>query len=333
MPAGQDLHAGVGKTHEPARRIRKVTGGSSSMAEARFRGVFAPIPTPFGEDGEIAYGALRDNLGRWARTRLAGLVVLGSNGEFPLLEPDEKEALVGFVREHFPADRPVIAGTGCESTRATIRFTKKAAQLGADAALVLNPHYYKGSMTEAALKRFYLDVAEASPIPIMIYNMPGNTGLNLPARLVVGLAEHPNIAGIKDSSGNIVQISEILAGAPPGFAVFAGSGSFLLPTILMGGVGGTLAVANVIPDRCADIMALAGAGRLGEARAIQLSILAANAAVTSRWGIAGLKAALDMIGYYGGPPRPPILPLDEEVRAELRAILTRAGALPPSSEC
>ena len=302
------------------------------MGEARFSGVFAPIPTPFGEDGEIAYGALRDNLARWARTRLAGLVVLGSNGEFPLLDQDEKEALVGFVREHFPADRPVIAGTGCESTRATIRFTRRAAELGADAALVLNPHYYKGAMTEEALRRFYLDVAEASPIPIMIYNMPGNTGLNLPARLVLSLAEHPNIVGIKDSSGNIVQISEILAGAPPGFAVFAGSGSFLLPTVIMGGVGGTLAVANVIPDECADIVALARAGRLEEARAIQLRILAANAAVTSRWGIAGLKAALDMIGYYGGPPRPPILPLDDGARAELRTILIRAGALPANGE-
>ncbi|MEW6545691.1 MAG: dihydrodipicolinate synthase family protein [Bacillota bacterium] len=302
------------------------------MAEPMFRGVFAPIPTPFGEDGEIAYGALRKNLDRWAATRLAGLVVLGSNGEFALLDPDEKEALVGFVREHFPADRPVIAGTGCESTRATIRFTRRAAQLGADAALVLNPYYYKGSMTDAALKRFYLDVAEASPIPVMVYNMPGNTGLNLSSSLVVELAQHPNIVGVKDSSGNIVQISEIVAGAPEGFAVFAGSGSFLLPTILMGGVGGTLAVANVLPDECAGIVSMAQEGRLEEARLLQLKILAANAAVTSRWGVAGLKAALDMIGYYGGPPRPPILPLDEAVRAQLRTILIQAGALAGCNE-
>ncbi|MDI6824132.1 MAG: dihydrodipicolinate synthase family protein [Bacillota bacterium] len=297
------------------------------MAKAKFAGVFAPIPTPFDEGGEITYGALRQNLARWAGTRLAGLVVLGSNGEFALLDPDEKEALVGFVREHFPADRPVIAGTGCESTRATIRFTRRAAQLGADAALVLNPHYYKGSMTDAALKRFFLEVAEASPIPVMVYNMPGNTGLNLSAGLVVELAQHPNIVGVKDSSGNIVQISEIVAGAPEGFAVFAGSGSFLLPTILMGGVGGTLAVANVLPNQCADIVSLAGEGRLEEARVLQLGILEANAAVTSRWGIAGLKAALDMIGYYGGPPRLPILPLGEAERSRLRDILRQAGAL------
>ncbi|MEW5932578.1 MAG: dihydrodipicolinate synthase family protein [Bacillota bacterium] len=297
------------------------------MAKAKFAGVFAPIPTPFDEGGEIAYGPLRQNLARWAGTRLAGLVVLGSNGEFALLDPDEKEALVGFVREHFPADRPVIAGTGCESTRATIRFTRRAAQLGADAALVLNPYYYKGSMTDAALKRFFLEVAEASPIPVMVYNMPRNTGLNLSAGLVVELAQHPNIVGVKDSSGNIVQISEIVAGAPEGFAVFAGSGSFLLPTILMGGVGGTLAVANVLPNQCADIVSLAGEGRLEEARVLQLGILEANAAVTSRWGIAGLKAALDMIGYYGGPPRPPILPLGEAERSRLREILRQAGAL------
>lgn len=288
--------------------------------------MFAPIPTPFDETGEVAYERLRENLERWARTRLAGVVVLGSNGEFALLDPDEKEALIGFVREHFPADRPVIAGTGCESTRATIRLTRRAAQLGADAALVLNPYYYKGSMTDAALKRFYLEVADASPIPIMVYNMPRNTGLNLSAQLVVELSQHPNIVGVKDSSGNIVQISEIVAGAPEGFAVFAGSGSFLLPTILMGGVGGTLAVANVLPDQCADIVSLAREGRIAEARALQLRILEANAAVTSRWGIAGLKAALDMIGYYGGPPRPPILPLGEAERARLREIMRGAGA-------
>lgn len=293
----------------------------------RFRGIFAPIATPFDENEEIAYPQLRQNLEKWARTRLAGVVVLGSNGEFVYLDSAEKERLIAFVRENFPKERPVIAGTGCESTRETIRLTKRAAELGADAALVLNPSYYKGSMTDAALKKFFFDVADASPIPIMVYNMPRNTGINLSADLVISLSSHPNIVGVKDSSGNMVQISEIVAGAREGFAVFAGSGSFLLATVLMGGVGGTLAVANVLPDQCAKIVSLAGEGRLEEARRLQLEILPVNAAVTTRWGVARLKAALDLIGYYGGPPRRPILPLGEEARAQLRAVLQKVGGL------
>jgi len=290
-------------------------------------GVFAPIATPFDENEEIAYGHLRENLTKWARTKLAGVVVLGSNGEFVLLDSYEKERLIEFVRENFPREKQVIAGTGCESTRETIRLTKRAAELGADAALVLNPSYYKGSMTDAALRKFFFDVADASPIPILIYNMPRSTGINLSADLVISLSAHPNIVGIKDSGANIVQISEIIAGAREDFAVFAGSGSFLLVTVLMGGVGGTLAVANVLPDHCADIVSLAQAGRIQEARELQLKILPINAAVTTRWGVAGLKAALDMVGYYGGPPRRPILPLGEKARAELRAMLEKLGVL------
>ncbi|BDG60899.1 dihydrodipicolinate synthase family protein [Caldinitratiruptor microaerophilus] len=297
----------------------------------RFTGVFAPIPTPFDANEEVAYPQLKENLARWARTRLAGLVVFGSNGESVLLDAEEKERLIAFVREHFPSDRPVIAGTGAESTRETIRLTRRAAELGASAALVLNPTYYKGSMNEEVLARFFLDVAEASPIPVMIYNMPRNTGINLPASLVVRLASHPNIVGVKDSGGDITQIAEIVAGAPADFAVFAGSASFLLPTIVVGGVGGTLAAANVIPDLCAEIVELAQAGRIAEARELQLRILAVNKAVTASWGVAGLKAALDLIGYYGGPPRRPLQPLGEAAREELRQILRAVGALEAGS--
>lgn len=289
-----------------------------------FSGIFAPIPTPFTGD-RIAFDKLQENLARWGATGLAGVVVLGSNGEYVLLDPDEKEQLVAFVREKFPADKKVMAGTGCESTRETVRLTKRAASLGADAVLVITPSYYKGDMTDAALKAHFTAVADASPVPVMLYNMPRNTGINMSSSLVCSLATHPNIAGIKDSSGNIVQISEVIAGSPRDFAVFAGSGSFLLPTLIMGGVGGTMAVANVIPDLCVRILDLCSAGKLAEASEVQKSILALNAAVTSRWGVAGLKAALDMIGYCGGDPRPPLLPLPEPSRNELKQILQRVG--------
>lgn len=289
-----------------------------------FRGIIAPIPTPF-VDEEIAYDKLEENVAKWGKTRLAGLVVFGSNGEAPYIDEDEKVEVWSFVRKCLPKDKVMIAGAGMESTRATIRLVRKAAQAGADAALVLNPSFFKANMKDAALETYYKDVADASPIPILVYNMPGNTALNISSSLVVRLSQHPNIVGVKDSSGNIVQISEILRGVPDDFSVFAGSASFLLPSVIMGAVGGTLATANVVPDLCVELLELATQGRIQEAQKLQKSLLALNAAVTSRFGVAGLKAALDMIGYYGGPPRRPMLPAGEPEKAEIRRILTELG--------
>ncbi len=291
------------------------------------KGAFAPIPTPFGEDKNVAYDKLKDNLRRWADTRLTGLVVLGSNGEFVYLTEEEKVRMIEFVRANFPADRPVIAGTGSESTRSTIKLTRKAAETGCEAALVLTPSYYKGGMNDVVLEGFFRDVAEASPIPIMLYNMPRNTGINMGADLVCRLAEHKNIVGIKDSGGNIVQISQIVKGTPDDFSVFAGSGSFLLTSLVMGAVGATMAVANILPDMCAEIIDKFHAGNMDRAVELQQSILDANAAVTSRFGVPGLKAALDMIGYYGGPPRRPLQPLAEEKVSELKRVLAEVGLL------
>ncbi|HBK85633.1 MAG TPA: dihydrodipicolinate synthase family protein [Firmicutes bacterium] len=290
-----------------------------------FNGIYAPIATPFDGD-EIDKQALKANLDLYSASRLAGLVVLGSNGEFAYLNIDEKMALLEFARQNTDSARRIIAGTGCESTRETIRLTKFAASVGADAALVITPSFYKGSMSEAALEQFFLDVAEASPIPIMLYNMPRNTGLNMASGLVCKLARHENIVGVKDSSGNIVQIAEIIHNSPVDFAVFAGSGSFLYPTLALGGVEGTLAVANIFPDLCVSLYEAVLAGEHEQAKQLQHRLLAPNAAVTSRWGIAGLKAALDMLGYRGGLPRRPMLPFNEANLPELRQILISAGA-------
>lgn len=290
------------------------------------RGIYAPIATPFVDD-RIAYDKLAANLDKWAETDLTGVVVMGSNGEYVLLDEDEKVELVGFVVKHLAGRKKVIVGTGCESTRATLRLTKRVAEFGIEAALIITPSYYKGSMTDSALKRFFFDCADASPVPVFLYNMPINTGINMKSDLVISLSKHPNIVGIKDSSGQIVQIGEIIAGTADDFAVFAGSGSYLLATLVLGGVGGTLAVANVLPNECARIQSLFDSGKVSEARDLQLKILETNKAVTSGFGISGLKAALDMLGYYGGDPRPPLLPLDDKSKARLREILVQVGAI------
>jgi 4-hydroxy-2-oxoglutarate aldolase len=292
-----------------------------------FTGIYAPIPTPFSGEGDIAWDQWRQNLAWWGATPLAGIVVAGTNGEAAYLDAEEKERAFAFVREQLPAALKVVAGTGCESTRETLLLSRRAARAGVDAVLVLNPYYYRGGMTAEALKKHYFTVAEDCPVPVIVYNMPRNTGFNMEAGLITSLSEHPNIVGLKDSSGNIVQISEVVAGAGESFAVFAGSANFLLPALLMGAVGGTLALANIMPRECVEIYDLYRAGRVEEARELQRRVLEANAAVTSRWGVPGLKAALDLMGYYGGPPRPPLTPLSAALREDLKAVLARAGVL------
>ena len=230
-----------------------------------------------------------------------------------------------FVCKRARGGKPVIAGTGAESTAETIRLGEKAAEAGADAVLVVTPNYYKGSMTDPVLARFYTEVADASPLPVILYNMPRNTGINISARLAAELSKHPNIIGVKDSGGNIVQIADTIRNAAEGFAVFAGSASFLYASLVLGATGGTLALANVFPNECARLLKLFKAGNLEEAKKLQMVLMDSNTAVTARWGIAGLKAAMEMIGLYGGDPRPPLAPLGEADREELRKVLARTG--------
>ncbi|MBN1657222.1 MAG: dihydrodipicolinate synthase family protein [Anaerolineae bacterium] len=295
------------------------------MNKIDLRGVFPPIPTPFGDDGEVAYGALVENLARWNAYDLTGYIVLGSNGEGVLLDPEEKSRVWAAARRAIAPGRLMIAGTGAESTRATIATTQRAADAGADAALIVTPSYYKGKMTGPALVHHYQAVADVSPIPIMIYNLPGNTGVNVDAQTVARIAEHPNVAGIKDTGGNITQLAETVHLAPPGFQVLAGSANFFVAALAVGAVGGVLALANVAPERSLELYRLFLEGKMAQAGALQRSVLALNAAVTSRFGIAGLKAALDMLGYHGGPVRPPLLPLTEAERATVRDIVRDAG--------
>lgn len=293
----------------------------------KMHGIYAPIATPFA-GGEIAYDMMEKNLDFWLGSDLEGIVVMGSNGEFVLLSPAEKEELMRFVCARAKGKKPVIAGTGAESTAETIRLGVQAAEAGADAVLVVTPNYYKGEMTDPVLARFYTDVADASPLPVILYNMPRNAGINISAKLAAELSRHPNIIGIKDSGGNIVQIADMIRNAQEGFSVFAGSASYLYTSLALGATGGTLALANIFPNECARVQTLYDAGRMQEARDLQMTLIDSNNAVTARWGIPGLKAAMEMIGLYGGDPRLPLVPLKEADREELRKVLMQSGYFP-----
>lgn len=299
-----------------------MTEGTISLS-----GVFPPIPTPFDDQGDVAYQALSENLARWNQFDLAGYVVLGSNGEAVYLTDEEKMQVLHTCRQAIPANKLLIAGTGAQSTRQTINLTLRAADAGADAALIVTPHYYSSKMSGEALVRHYQAVADASPIPVLIYNVPAMTGVDMDVAAIARAAEHPNIIGLKDTAGNIAKLADTVRLTGSEFQVLAGSASFFLAGLVLGAVGGILALANVAPQQAIDIYRLFKAGWLNEAAELQRRMLPVNAAVTTTMGIAGLKAALDMLGYYGGPVRPPLLDLTTIQRETLRAILIEGGVL------
>jgi 4-hydroxy-2-oxoglutarate aldolase len=298
------------------------------MKPVSLSGIYPPIPTPFDTEGAVAHDRLAENIAKWCRTPVAGLVVLGSNGEFTYLSDQEKLEVLTTARDVIPKGKLFIAGTGCESTRSTLQLTEQAAAIGADVAMVITPHYFKSKMDAAAMRRHFLEVAERSPLPIAIYNVPANTGVDITADTIVELAQHPNIVGIKDSTGNVVKLGEIIRGAPSRFQVLAGSASFLYAAMVLGAVGGVAGLANIAAGQCCQLYDLAKEGRHEEARQLQLRLIPPNAAVTTRFGVPGLKLALDWVGYYGGPPRSPLAPLDAAQQATLRSILVHAGILP-----
>ena len=286
-------------------------------------GIIAPIPTSFDERENLALEQMANNIERWSQSRLSGFAVLGSTGEFVYLTHEEKEEVLARARETIPPDRIMLAGTGCESTRETIALTRFAANAGADFALVITPAYYKRAMKPEVLRTHYLEVAENSSIPIVLYNMPGFTTLNLSAELVAELATHANVAGIKDSSGDLQQLQEICRLAPDDFAVLTGAGSLLLASLVVGARGAILAVANVGHDLCVALLEAFQHGDLARARALQHHLAPINKAITTDYGIAGLKALLDQLGFYGGPTRKPLPGVSSEVRERLLEIHDR----------
>jgi 4-hydroxy-2-oxoglutarate aldolase len=297
-----------------------------NMSKIDLHGIFPPITTPF-VDGNVAYDQLAANIEKWSQTGLKGLVVMGSNGEYVYLSAEEKRKLVEKAVELTPEHMLVIAGTGCESTKETLELTRDCAGLGARAALVVTPHYYGGRMNEAALLAFFKTIADHSPIPILLYNVPKFTHVNMSAKLVAQLSGHPNIVGIKDSTGNVMQLGELTNVVDADFDLLVGTAGALFGALALGCVGGVLALANVAPRQCVKIYELIKNGDFEEAKKLQLRMIPVNQAVTATYGVPGLKAAMDMLGYFGGDPRPPLLPASEKEKSEIREILIKAELL------
>jgi 4-hydroxy-2-oxoglutarate aldolase len=277
--------------------------------------------------------ALAANVSRWMGTPLTGLVVLGSNGEAASLDDDEADRVVDVVRAAVPSSRPLMAGTGRESTRATIAATRRAAAAGVDAALVRTPSFFKPQMTSDAFVRHFTEVADASPIPVLLYNVTLYTGVNLLPDAVERLAVHPNIVGIKESGSDIGQIAEYVARTPEDFTVLAGSATTLVHALCAGSDGAILALASLMPAECVSMMTLIREKRLDEATVLQRRLMPLARSVGSTYGVPGLKAALELIGYGGGPPRPPLRPVSSEVVDVIRrqlAVLNAAGARVPA---
>jgi len=299
-----------------------------------FAGIYTPIATPFRDDGTVDERALAANVSRWMTTPLTGLVVLGSNGEAASLEDAEADRVVEIVRAGVPSSRPLIAGTGRESTRATIAATRRAAAAGADAALVRTPSFFKPQMTSDAFVRHFTEVADASPVPVLLYNVTLYTGVNLLPDAVERLAVHANIVGIKESGSDIGQIAEYVARTPDDFTVLAGSATTLVHALCAGCDGAILALASLAPAECVSMATLVRERRLDEAIALQRRLMPLARSVGTTYGVPGLKAALELKGYAGGPPRPPLRPVSSEVvdiiRRQLDALIpadAKASAL------
>jgi 4-hydroxy-2-oxoglutarate aldolase len=292
-------------------------------------GVFPPLTTPFAPDGSVALPRLRENIARYNKTRLRGYVVNGSTSESVLLRWEEVYRVWEAARDAAAPGRILIAGTAAESTPETIEHTNRAASLGYDFALVRTPSFYKPAMSEDALASHYLRVADAARIPILIYSVPIFTHITVEAPLVARLAKHPNIVGMKDSSGNVEGVAATIAATPKTFQTLVGSSGTLYESLKRGAVGAILALSCAFPEICVEIYEASLAGDAPRAQLLQQKLMVPTKMLGPQYGIPGLKYAMDRLGYFGGQPRFPLLPLSESAQLEIDAML--ADVVPESA--
>ena len=291
-------------------------------------GIFAALTTPFDTSGSFSAADLKYNIHRYNQTDLAGYVVLGSTGESVMLSSKEMEAIYATAIEAAAPDKRLLAGTGAESTAETIARTKRAAELGYHAALVKTPYYYKPVYKPEVYLTHYRAVADASPIPVLLYSVPQFTGVSLETPEILALAGHPNIIGMKDSSGVVQRIVEVVAGAPESFQMLTGSAPVIMPALSAGAVGGVLALGSAFPEKCVAVCQLYRQKMYEQARELQGKLSIASKKVVSECGIAGVKFVMDLRGYKGGVPRLPLLPLGDNAKAAITKI---AASLEPSA--
>lgn len=288
------------------------------------KGIYPPLTTPFVND-EVAFDKLDENIFKYEKKLLSGYVLFGSNGESVFLTSQEKIQLIRNVRNQ--TNRTIIAGTGLDSIKDTIALSNVAAEAGANYALIITPSFFKTEMKHHTFLNYYLKIADSVMMPIIIYNVPKFTAVNIEVETVLELSSHPNIVGLKDSTENPSRISEVVSNVNPEFKVIVGTASVLYSGLLSGAVGGILALANIAPDDCLQIFNLYREQNFQKALEVQNKMIPINKAVTSKFGVAGLKAAMDLIGYYGGPPRLPLATLNEAQLLELKVILKQASLI------
>ena len=286
------------------------------------RGLLLPTPTPFDRSGEIDFSSLRANLDKWSQAGVSGYVLLGSTGERVHLDDREYLQTIETARAAV-SDLAFIVGAGQQSVIGTVKEIKRAAQAGADAVLVITPYFYRSAITQETLVSFYTTVAGEAPVPVLLYSMPPLTGIKIEPETVARLSQHPNIIGVKDSSNDIEGFSKTVNLCPADFAVLTGNGTVLLDALRAGATGAILAVGCAVPQVCVEIMRAFKAGEDERAGALQSKLTPLAAAVTTRFGIGGLKTALDLAGYRGGAVRAPLREPDEPARAEIAALLDR----------
>jgi 4-hydroxy-2-oxoglutarate aldolase len=291
----------------------------------QLNGIMPPLTTPFDVEGNLDVARLSENVARYNDTGLAGYVALGSNGEAIHLSGNERVQVIKAIKQSATPSHKIVAGINEFSTRAAIEAAHAASGVGADVALVVTPYFYKSAMTSEVLKRFFNEVADASPIPIFIYNVPQNTGVVIDVPTIAALAAHENIIGLKDSSGTMSAMMDTLRLVPADFNVFVGNGGILYPALSMGAKGAILAVACVAPRACVELFEAVKTGNHNKARELQNRLSPVAHIVTAGLGVPGLKAALELAGFFGGTPRAPLARANEVNLEKVRAVLQESG--------
>ena len=296
------------------------------MMSYRFKGIFTPLTTPY-EDDHISQEKLKENIEKYNEFDLSGYVVLGSTGESVFLSDMESEELVKTAKKAAASDKTIIAGTAKESTQLTLEFTNRIAGKGADAALIRTPSYMKSLMDKEALYSYFFTIADSSKIPIIIYHIPRSTGLTISSKLIADLSDHPNIAGLKDSSGNVAFLGETIPQLHPNFDFLLGAASIFLPGLIMGASGGIITLSSIAPSQCLRLFSLYQERKWEDAVKLQFELIPLNKAIIETYGIPATKYALDLLGYHGGPCRPPLRSLGQTGKDDMKAILQKLDLL------